>query len=261
MDILFSFTKYNVVQKPVWTGLTNYMRLFKDPYVITSFKNTVLYMFMTVPAQTIISLIIAIVLAESFRNRMGEIIRGALFIPVIVSSILVGTLWALLFFSHQGLINQFLGLFGVKEVNWLGAKQTALLSVSIVAVWKDIGYFLVIFYAGIMDISVSLYEAARVDGANAIQRFVYITVPSLKKITYMVITLGIIWSFQVFDIVYTMTKGGPGMATMTLVLTVYNAAFKEYSMGYASAIALLMLFFVLALSIVQKRLMGEGNEE
>jgi multiple sugar transport system permease protein len=112
-----------------------------------------------------------------------------------------------------------------------------------------------------MDIPVSLYEAARVDGASALQRFFHITIPSLSRITYMVVTLGTIWSFQVFDIVYQMTRGGPGTATVTLVLTIYNAAFKEYSMGYASAIALLMLFFILIISILQKILMKDENGE
>ena len=261
MNVFFSFTKYNVIQKPSWVALANYFRLIKDPYVIVSFKNTIVYMLMTVPVQTILSMVLAVVLAELFRNSFGEFIRGTLFIPVIASSILVGTLWALLFFSHDGLLNQFLALLGVKSINWLGARETALLSVSIVTVWKNIGYYLVIFYAGIMDISVTLYEAARVDGASGIQRFFHITVPSLKKITYMVITLGTIWSFQVFDTVFIMTKGGPGMSTITMVLTIYNAAFKEYNMGYASSIALLMLFFILLLSIGQKLLMRDGSEE
>jgi multiple sugar transport system permease protein len=261
MDIAFSFSKYNIVQAPTWIGLANYQRLVKDSYVIASFKNTIIYMLLTVPAQTIISLLLAVVLAELFRNKFGEFVRGSLFIPVIASSILTGTLWSLLFFAHQGLINQFIGFFGIKEINWLGAKQTAMLSISVVAVWKDVGYFLVIFYAGIMDIPITLYEAARVDGATGIQRFFYITIPSLKRVTYMVVTLGTIWSFQVFDTVYVMTKGGPGMATITMVLAIYNAAFKEYNMGYASAIALLMFFFILILSIAQKYLMREGSEE
>lgn len=106
--------------------------------------------------------------------------------------------------------------------------------------WKNVGYFVVIFYAGIIDISPSLYETAEVDGATNLQRFFCITLLVLKPITYLVVTLGVIWSFQAFDLVYTMTGGGSGVSSMTLVLTIYSAAFKEYNMGYASAIAFLM---------------------
>ncbi|MEG2436435.1 MAG: sugar ABC transporter permease, partial [Ruthenibacterium sp.] len=124
-----------------------------------------------------------------------------------------------------------------------------------------VGYFLVIYFAGIMDIPRSLYEAAEVDGATAVQKFFRITLPSLSSVTFLVVTLGTIWSFQVFDMVYTMTGGGPGLSTVTLVLTIYNTAFKEYNMGYASAIALLMFVFVLLISGGQKLLLRGGKGE
>ena len=129
------------------------------------------------------------------------------------------------------------------------------------AIWKNIGYFLVIFYAGILNIPGSLYEAAEVDGASRWQQFCHITIPGLSSVTYMVITLGTIWSFQVFDIVYTMTGGGPGMSTVTLVLTIYTAAFKEYNMGYASAIALLLFLIVLFVQFLQKKIMKGGEND
>ena len=151
-------------------------------------------------------------------------------------------------------------MFGLPSVNWLGGKLTSMLSVCIVSVWKNVGYFLVIYFAGIMDIPRSLYEAAEVDGANAFQRFFKITLPGLSSVTFLVVTLGTIWSFQVFDLVYTMTGGGPGTSTVTLVLTTYNAAFKEYNMGYASAVAMLMFVFVLAVSGLQKLLLKGGED-
>jgi multiple sugar transport system permease protein len=217
-------------------------------------------MLLTVPSQTIISLVLAVILAEGFRNRFGEFIRGALFIPVIASNVLVGTLWAIMF-QHQGAINGILGIFFIKPLNWLGDKNLAMVSVSIVSVWKDIGYYLVIYYAGIMDIPVTFYEAARVDGAGGFQRFWHITLPSLKSITYLVLTLGTIWSFQVFDIIYTMTGGGPGVSTLTLVYNVYTSAFKEFNMGYAACVALLLLSFVLIISLIQKSLLRDGGED
>jgi multiple sugar transport system permease protein len=128
-------------------------------------------------------------------------------------------------------------------------------------VWKNVGYFLVIFYAAIMEVPRSLYEAAEVDGASRSQQFFYITLPGLSSVTYLVVTLGTIWSFQIFDMVYTMTGGGPGLSTVTLVLTIYNTAFREYSMGYASSIALLLFVFVILISYLQRLLFNNGNNE
>jgi multiple sugar transport system permease protein len=260
MNFYFAFTKYNVMQPPEWVGLSNFFRLIQDVYIGASLRNTVFYTIITVSVQTVLSLLFAAFIAEGFRNRGGEFFRGTLFIPVISSGILVGTLWTLML-GARGPVNQILRLVHLPAVNWLGGNISALVSVSITSIWKNLGYFLVIYYAGIMDIPVSLYEAARVDGASGVQRFFYITMPSLRNITYLIVTLGTIWSFQVFDLVYTMTGGGPGMSTVTLVLTTYRVAFKEYNMGYASMIALLLLFLVLAVSILQKRFMRDGSED
>jgi multiple sugar transport system permease protein len=260
MNVYFSFTKYNVIQPPQWTGLSNFSRLIRDVYIGASLRNTVVYTLITVPVQTVLSLVLAAIIAEGFRKKYGEFLKGALFIPVISSGILVGTLWLLLL-GTRGPVNIIIRFFGLPAVNWLGNTSTALPSVAATAVWKNVGYFLVIYYAGIMDIPISLYEAARVDGASGMQRFFYITLPSLRNITYLIVTLGTIWSFQVFDLVYTMTGGGPGMSTVTMVLTTYRVAFKEYNMGYASTIALLLLALVLIVSILQKRFMRDGTGE
>lgn len=259
MSAFFSFTKYNVMQPPQWIALDNYARMAKDPYVKASLINTVVFTLGTVPVQTILSLILAAVLAELFRNRFGGFVKSSLFVPVIASAILVGTLWSFLL-NPRGIINGMLNALGMESVNWLGGKATAMFSVCLVSVWKNVGYFLVIYYAGIMDIPRSQYEAAKVDGAGPFQRFFFITLPSLRRVTYLVVTLGTIWSFQVFDLVYNMTGGGPGMATQTLVLTIYNAAFKEYSMGYASAIAMLMFAFVLLINALQKIFLKDREE-
>ncbi len=251
MNVVYSFSKYNIMQPPEWIGFSNFTRLIKDPYVWASLKNTVLFTFVTVPLQTGFSLIIAALLANRFRQKFRDSIKASLFIPVIASAVLVGTLWSILLSTH-GAVNTVLNFIGLESIKWLGGKHTALMSVCMATVWKNVGYFLVIFYAGIMEIPPSLYEAASVDGAGKVQQFFSITVPGLSSVTYLVVTLGTIWSFQIFDMVYTMTGGGPGLSTVTLVLTIYNTAFREYSMGYASAIALLMFVFVIALSLLQR---------
>ena len=185
------------------------------------------------------------------QNSAGGFLRSVMFIPVIASAITAGTVWRIIYNMDGGMLNNFLAIFNIGPVNWLGSKETALISICIVAIWKNVGYFLVIYYAGIMGISRDLYEAAKVDGATAVQQFFKITIPMLKPITYLVVTLGIIWSFQVFDLSYQMTGGGPGHSTVTLVMGIYNAAFKQYKMGYACAMAMILLLIVVIINVIE----------
>lgn len=251
MSGYFSFTSYNIMTPPKFVGLENYERVFQDGYVADAAKNTLLYVLMTVPAQTILSLVFAAFLAYKMQNKTGGFLRSVMFIPVIASAVTAGTIWRIILNTEGGLLNNILNLFHLDSVNWLGSTKTALISICIVAVWKNVGYFLVIYYAGIMGISKDLYEAAKVDGATSIQQFFKITLPMLKPITYLVVTLGIIWSFQVFDLAYLMTGGGPGRATVTLVMGIYNAAFKQYKMGYACAMAMLLLLIVVIINVIE----------
>jgi multiple sugar transport system permease protein len=260
MNIYYSFTQFNVIQSAQWIGLDNYARMLKDPYIVASLKNTFVFTLITVPMQSILALLLAAVLAGQFRNKIGEAIKSAMFIPVIASAVLVGTLWSI-FLEPNGLMNTILSFFHIPTINWLGGKTSSLLSVSMATIWKNVGYFLVIYYAGIMDIPKELYEASQVDGASKIQQFFHITVPSLSSVTYLIVTLGTIWSFQIFDMVFTMTNGGPGMSTVTLVLTIYNAAFKSFNMGYAASIALVMFVIVIVLQALQRKFLGDGGDD
>lgn len=252
MSVYYSFTDYNVINPAVWVGFKNYIVMFKDIYVQESLKNTVYYTILTVPLQTIVSLVLAYIIAELFRNKFGNFIKGSLFVPVISSSILIGTIWVLILSTDNGILNSILAIFSIPPVNWLGQRSTSLLSVSIVSVWKNVGYFLVIFYAAILEIPRSYSEAAEIDGASKLQIFTKITIPCIKPIIFLVTTLGIIWSYQVFDLVYAMTQGGPGSSTITLVYTIYDAAFKQYRMGYASSISILLFALIILTTGIQK---------
>lgn len=260
MNIFYSFTKYTIIKPPQLIGLKNYIRMLSDPYIVASIKNTIVFTLITVPLQTTFSLVFANIIAEYLRGKFGDALKSALFIPVIASSVLVGTLWSL-FLESNGPINLLLETLHLPVINWLGGKYTSMASICMATIWKNVGYFLVIFYAGVLDIPREFYEAAQVDGATHWQRFIHITIPSLSSVTYLVVTLGTIWSFQVFDMVFTMTGGGPGMSTVTLVLTIYNSAFKGYNMGYASAIALLLFVLVLFVQFMQRRLFQGGHHE
>ncbi len=251
MSGYFSFTSYNIMTPPKFVGLENYMKVFQDSYVADAAKNTLLYVAMTVPIQTVLALVFAAFLAYKMQTKTGGLLRSLMFIPVIASAVTAGTIWRIILNTDGGLLNSILNFLHIDSVNWLGSTKTALISICIVAIWKNVGYFLVIYYAGIMGISRDLYEAAKVDGATSIQQFFKITMPMLKPITYLVVTLGIIWSFQVFDLSYLMTGGGPGRSTVTLVMGIYNAAFKQYKMGYACAMAMLLLAIILVINLIE----------
>ena len=252
MSGFFSFTDYNIMNAPEFVGLDNYKKMLQDSYVRDAAKNTLLYVVMTVPVQTLLALTLAAFLAEKMRSVM--------FIPVIASAVTAGTIWRIILNTDGGFLNNILNFFHISSVNWLGSTQTSLLSICIVAVWKNVGYFLVIYYAGIMGIQKELYEAAKVDGATSIQQFTKITLPILKPITYLVVTLGIIWSFQVFDLAYLMTGGGPGHSSVTLVMGIYNAAFKQYKMGYACAMAMFLLIMIIIINVIEDLFFKEKRE-
>ena len=260
MSGFFSFTDYNIMNAPEFVGLDNYKKMFQDSYVRDAAKNTLLYVVMTVPVQTLLALTLAAFLAEKMRNKTGGFLRSVMFIPVIASAVTAGTIWRIILNTDGGFLNNILNFFHISSVNWLGSTQTSLLSICIVAVWKNVGYFLVIYYAGIMGIQKELYEAAKVDGATSIQQFTKITLPILKPINYLVVTLGIIWSFQVFDLAYLMTGGGPGHSSVTLVMGIYNAAFKQYKMGYACAMAMFLLIMIIIINVIEDLFFKEKRE-
>lgn len=261
VSLYLAFCKYNMVGSPVWIGWENFEKLASNKALRDALMNTVWYVLMTVPTQTILSMLIAAFIAEHLKNRYGSFLRSVIFIPVIISLIASATVWSIMYNTNGGLINQFLAFFGAaKPVNFLGSKNTALGSVAAVAVWKNTGYYMVIYYAGIMNVSTEIREAAIVDGANGAQRFFRITLPILKPITYMIVTLGIIGSFQVFDLVYKMTGGGPGRSTYTVAYMIYTYAFQDKRIGYACALAICLLVVILVIHLLQTLLFKERDE-
>ena len=251
LSIFYSFTKYDMTAAPVWVGFSNYVKLSQNKYLGMVLSNTVRYVLITVPTQTMLALLIAAFIAGALKNRYGSFLRSVIFIPVIASLIASATVWDVMY-KPDGLINQFLALLGVSQpINFLGKKPTALPSVAVVSIWKSTGYYMVIYYAGVMNVPPDVREAAIVDGATPIQRFWYITLPILKPITYMIVTLGIIGSFQVFDLVYKMTGGGPGRSTYTVAYVIYTFAFQDKNYGYASAVAICLLIVILLIHLVQ----------
>lgn len=250
MTFYFSLTDFNMYSSPKFVGLKNYISIFKNDTFYAALVNTVKYVIVTVPAQVILSLGIAAFIAEKLRNKYGGFLRSVIFIPQIISAIAASAVWKIIF-KNDGILNGMVEFLGGMGLNWLGDKNLAFICISIVSIWKSVGYFLIIYYAGIMGVSRDQHEAAIVDGATTMKRFWYITVPSVKPITYMVITLSVIWSFQTFDIIFQMTTGGPGTSTLTLAYLIYQYAFGNSKMGYASAVAVILLIFILMIHLIQ----------
>ena len=260
MTLYYSFTEYNLAQPPDWIALENYVKVLNNTQLRRAVVNTVIYVIITVPLQPLLAMFVANFLAEYLNNRYGRVLRSIIFIPTLASYVAAATVWKVILASRGGLLNEILGIFGVAPINWLGEPTLALICVSLVAVWKSAGYFTIIFYAGIMNISVDVREAALIDGASPRQRFWKITVPLLKPITYLNVTLGIIWSFQAFDIVYKLTGGGPFNGTTTIAYIIYTYAFQDFRIGYASAVAILLLLVILAVHLIQQHFFEGGDD-
>lgn len=257
LAVYFSFTQYNMFSPPEFIGFKNYINILGSNTFQAALLNTFKYVIVVVPVQTLLSLLIAVFIAEKMANRFGSFLKSTIFIPVIISNIAAAAVWKVMFRTKGGILNTLFAAINLPQVNWLGDKTIAFLCVCLVTIWKNVGYYMVIYYAGVMGIPKEQKEAAIVDGANEWQKFWRITIPNLKPITYMIVTLGVISSFQIFDIVFQLTGGGPGTSTITLSYMVYTYAFSNQKLGYASAIAIFLLVFVLIIHRLQDILFKE----
>lgn len=251
--LFVGFMKWNIVGKATFAGLDNFTKLFRDPIFYTALKNTVIFLLMTLPALVIFSLLLAVLLNQKLRFRNA--VRTISIIPYVLIPAVVGIIWNWLYDNNFGILNYYLKLIGLSPVEWLTNEKYALLSVAIVTVWSYLGYNMILYLAGLQDISKELYEASMIDGANKFQMFTKITVPLLKPITSMVITLTLVNTIQVFDQIFVMTNGGPGTATLTLVQYLYGTAFQNYNLGYGSALGVAILVILVVLVQLQSKLL------
>jgi len=251
-SLYLSLTNSDGITPPQFIGLDNYVNLFKDNDFIQSLKVTVYYVVGTVPIGALLSLLFALLLNQ--KVRFMTFYRTAYFLPVITSMVAVATVWKWLYNTDYGLINGFLAKLGLFEPPWLANELWAMPSVMIMSIWKGIGFNMVIFLAGLQGISPSMYEAAKIDGANSFQRFIYITVPLLRHTTFFVIIMSIIGSFQVFDQIFVMTNGGPANSTSVIVYYIYQNAFIFFKQGYASAMAYILFGIIFIATLIQMKI-------
>lgn len=259
MSIYFSFTKYNIMTPSEFIGLENYKKLLTDRTFITSIWNTLKFALIVVPIQTFLAIVLAVWINSRKKTLIGKFAKAVIFIPVIASMISIGVIWKAILSGSDSPVNQLLNMLNLGPFNFLGDVSLSLYTLMAINIWKNVGYFMVIYMAALMDIPETYYEAARVDGANKVQQFWGITLPLLKPATVMVVFLGSIWSLQVFDLVYSLTGGGPGLSTMTMVMYAYNLNFKNFNSGYAMAVANVLLLIIVLITIVQKKLLRKDN--
>nr|WP_199332708.1 sugar ABC transporter permease [Anabaena catenula] len=236
-------------------GFRNFTRLVEDEQVWIALKNTAEYVAIVVPSQTILALILAVTLNSGIRGKSWW--RILYFLPTVTSSAVL-TLIFMWIYNTDGLLNDFLAFVGLPKYNWLGDPAVALKGIMIMNIWSTAPFYMVIYLAALQDIPQTLYEAAELDGANWWERFVYITLPWLQPVTFFVVTVGIIGTFQLFDQSYIFSggTGGPNNATLTVVLLIYQAVFRNLQLGYASAIAFLLAAVIITITVIQRRVFG-----
>jgi len=251
-SIVISFTNWNMMNTPSFIGLANYKELISDALFWKTLKNTAVYVFWKVPVNVFISLVFAVLLNREMYGR--GIFRAIFFLPMVASSVSVALLWLPLFETSNGILNVMLNAVGLKGLSWIYSQETAMMSVVMVALWKEIGYYMVMFLAGLQGIPATYYEAAEIDGASPIHTFFQITVPLISPVTFFVFIISIIGSFQIFDLTTVLTAGGPANSTYTTIMYVYKAGFNFFRMGYASAISTILFVIILILTTIQNKL-------
>lgn len=251
-SFILSFTSWDGFGDIKFIGLANFKALLSDAVFKESMWNTLVFVLGSVPITLILALLVAMLLNKGIKGI--KIIRAAFFLPYITAALAVAVVWQLLYHPTLGPINQTLMSMGIENPpRWLASTSTAMLSVIIMYVWKMIGYYMIIFLAGLQGVPRQLYEAADIDGANAWHKFKSVTWPMLSPVMFFSSIIAIINSFKVFTEVYVLTGGGPGHATDVLVYNIYVQAFKKYNLGYASAMSYVLCIIIIAITVIQFR--------
>ncbi len=244
-------------QNASFAGFDNYLHLFVDPVFLQALGNTFIYTIGVVPIQTAVALLLAVIVN---RIRGKTFFRIAYYLPTVTSTVAVAVMFIFIF-NPNGLLNSFLSLFGIQGPNYFNDPTLALPAVMSVAIWSSVGQFMIFYLAGLQDISDEVYEAAAIDGASGFRLLWSITMPLLRRTTFLVVVMGMIGAFQVFDTVYVISNGngGPIGSTMTVVLDLFNKAFKDMQMGYASAMAFVLFAIILIFTLLQNWLLGRED--
>ncbi len=244
-----SLTQWNVFGSPGFIGLENYQKIFTNQLALFTYKNTFIFSFISIPITVLLSLLLAIALNQKIKGI--AFYRTSYYLPVISASVAVSLVFLWIFDTNYGLLNQALSLVGLDPVGWLTDPHIALYSVILVSVWRGLGFNMIIFLAAIQDIPQYLYDAANIDGANKRQTFFSIILPLVSPSIFFTLITGIINSFQSFDLVFSMTQGGPARATYLIGYLIWKEAFDYLHMGYGAALSFVLFFIILIFTLIQ----------
>ncbi|MBU4444587.1 sugar ABC transporter permease [bacterium] len=245
------FHKWNIVTPMEWVGLRNFNRLFHDIQFFKSIRNTLVFLAIHIPLQIAMALFFAMQLNKKIKFR--GFFRALFFLPVIVSGVVITILWEQLYSYETGLLNLILTRFGFYRIPWINSPEWAMPSIAIMATWKNVGLYIILFLVGLQGIPKYLYEAAEIDGAKPIQRFFYITLPALNNTMLLVVILSTIGGFSLFIEPFVMTGGGPMNSTLSAMLYIYNQAFYFGHMGYAATLGFFFALVILMVILIQKK--------
>ncbi|MFO7882823.1 MAG: sugar ABC transporter permease [Kosmotogaceae bacterium] len=252
-SLSISFTDYSGLSPNFnFVGLKNFIELFKDDIFLIAMRNTSIFVVGTIPFTTTIALLLA-VLINSKMVKLKGLFKAGFFLPAVMSMVVIATIWRYMY-SADGIINTVLQTFGIeKTTGWLASPDTALTSIMIMNIWAAIGYYTIIFLAGLQSIPEQLYESASIDGASSTKKFFKITLPLIKPTLFFVIAINTIRSFQIFSEIFTMTQGEPLNSTQTIVYYLYIKGFRQFEMGYASAMAYVLVVIIMIVTLIQQR--------
>ncbi len=249
-SLFLTFHEWNIIGPMKYIGLANYEKLVQDQYFLKSIRNTLVFLAIHIPLQIVIALGLAAVLNEKIWFR--AFFRGAFFMPVVVSGVVVTILWQQLYGYEMGSINTLLMWMGLKKIGWLIDPFWAMPSIAIMATWKNVGLYIILFLVGLQSVPRSLYEAADLEGASKWQKFIYITLPGINPTIFMVVVLSTISGFSLFIEPYVMTGGGPLNTTLSSVLYIYKQGFFYYHMGYAATMGFVFALLILFVVMIQR---------
>jgi multiple sugar transport system permease protein len=249
-----SFFEWNVFDPPAFTALDNYQRFFTDGRILTGFGNTAKMVTLAVVIEMVLAFALALGVQRTVRPALRYFFRSAYFLPLLTSAATISIVMAYMFHSQFGVINYYLGLLGVPRIPWLEQAQWALISVVLVYVWHRLGFTFIVFSGGLGNLPKEILEAADVDGATGWRRLWYIVLPMLSPSILFAAVTAIISGLQIFDEAFVMVKGGPGDATRTVVMLIYESAFKNIELGYAAAIAAMLFVVILLVTVIQFRI-------
>ena len=249
-SLFLTFHDWNIIgpMKPV--GFANYIKLFQDHYFLKSLGNTIVFLMLHIPLQLIVALGLAVVLNEKLWFR--GFFRSAFFMPVVVSGVVITIMWQQLYGYELGTINQLLNKIGIPKIGWLIDAKWAMPAIAIMATWKNVGLYIILFLVGLQSVPKSLYEAASIEGASKWQQFKWITIPAINPTIFMVVVLSTIGGFSLFIEPYVMTGGGPLNSTLSTVLYMYKQGFFYYHMGYAATLGLVFAILILFVVFLQR---------